>query len=111
MLRIIYNSRVGLVVPDGLVEETVQDLIQQHRVGKTSVVAVASDLFVAAFRLAILNDQLHHEEVEFQFDTTILQADTYGKLPAFPYDDVSCSYAIALITGTTKKKQRLAAIE
>lgn len=84
MLTVEYNEHTGTVVADAAIPNMVEYWLGLHQQGQLSTIAVGNEMLIDQFRLAVLDDQISHEDIMFMYQGEQIKVDTYGKLAHWP---------------------------
>lgn len=109
MLTVEYDSDSGFACCDGAVKEWVDKHIRLYNtVGHTTLV-IGTETLINGFRLAVLDDEISHNDIQFMHNGEVLTVNTYGVLPSYPagFCDLGMYQALAFITGASRKKRGL----
>jgi hypothetical protein len=93
MLTIIYDNLKGYTLPDGLVQNYVDKIINEA-VDKDTEIVIGSDLILTAFRAMVATNVLHHDDVIVQWAQTgeLLKIRSNGSLTHWP-TGMSCEFS------------------
>ena len=102
VFRIKYDPINGFVTPDANIEECIKNYITTFEVSSeyTYTISVGSELLIDAFRVAIREDKVSHEVVEFEFEDQILKPDSNARLDHWPrgFGDIHSNFFRRLLT-------------
>ena len=79
MMRVKYDGRYGAVVPDNAALEFATTAV---RAGVN--VTIGSDILIDAIRLAMVNENVPHDAVVFEFNGELIHIDALYNLESWP---------------------------
>jgi hypothetical protein len=109
LLTVEYNEHIGIVVADAAVPHIVQYWLGLHQQGQLTTIAAGNEMLIDQFRLAVLDEQISHEDIMFMYQGEQIKVDTYGKLAHWPTGmcDLQQTQLRRLILGADKKRDKL----
>lgn len=88
MIIVEYNPTSDYVVPDAEVEKYVDDVLNYYKNTNPTVfglkITVGSEIIIQAFRVAIKEGRISHNDIVFEYNGERLPPDSYGRLCKWP---------------------------
>ncbi len=87
MIKLIYDPWFGISKPDSAVDEWVRCQISLHeRTKRDYEYNIGSELIIDRFRLAMINNEIDINQVEFWFNNEKLTHNEYANIIPWPLD-------------------------
>ena len=81
-LTVEFDGDDGVVLPDNKSQKYVDDVIANK--ATTPYVIIGSDLLLALFRCAVVENKIKHTDIKFMFEEKIIDVDKYGMCREWP---------------------------
>lgn len=104
MIKIQYDAKRGIAMPDGQVKGWVDQVVYAYKHGHSGQHLVGTDSIVNELRLRVAKKEITPADIEFVFDNGstvfVVPVDAHGSFPVMPvgFADFTSMHALELLS-------------
>ncbi|ASD52008.1 hypothetical protein KNT64_gp056 [Pseudomonas phage PspYZU05] len=113
MITLVYDPMSGISMADGKMKMWVDSVAERNKEEPDNelIITIGSDLLFQCFRIAVIEDKIHHDQIRLKVKDQFIPFNTYGNIseprlmPDFQYDLVTEIVKKVLAKKNLKKKE------